>query len=567
MLFNFNYKMKYIILIFSLIVLLVSYNKKGKTESKTEFKTNKKIVFEKQKSIELPLMDSVFFTPYGGYDYKIIDGVKTFIVYRYDVDKIVFYDLDKRKIYNEIKLRNNYLYSFKYLNKDSIFLFYVNQLDPNNYVDSTQLQLVDFKGKIKENFVYNNKNIWKRDNLPLNEDSAFYPSLLGSNLNIFNNENVFLLLDRQNEYNIGTGNFFKNKSPIVAYYNIKSKKLIESKKIWYPYIKEGNYYPSDFNIINCGISSDNLPLIRFFYSSALYKWDYKNDVVYKYELKSRLVDSIPPLDYETRSSANNVEAMYASISYDKYNEIYYSVVYFSQEIYGNYWWSLIISDKNFNYIGEILKPKINSFMPVFTKDYLITAYSSKKGFFNVDFYKIKFEDVNYDDYINSFKQFLKNKKDSINKLVCDITGVDNSSINKAPIINYLNKYMKIKDKKYAVVSIYTNQGCPSCKDKVTQFISENAYTLNKVPLYLNIVSDNYNGAREYIKTKGILKFNNIYIDTTNTYVLFDNFGNKNPRLTLVSENKIISDTIYNPKDINEKLIPRILSHTGLSKND
>ncbi len=521
-----------------------------------------KVVFEKIKSVKLPLGDNSIFVPYNN-SYSVIDNIETLIIYRRDKRKLVFYDINNKKIYNQINLGFSQLYSYKYISKDSIFLFYVNQLNPNNYVDDKQLQLVDFNGKIKKTYHYNNKNIWSDFNQPLSKYDAYYPALLGNKISYFDN-NIFMFLNRIKRYNIGTDSFFIKKSPIVAYYNTINKKLIPSKKLWFPYIKKGDYYPSDFNYINYCLTSDNQPLIRFYYSANLFKWNYKKDSISVYNLKSRLLDTIPPLDYPIRSSDNNINAMYQNITYDKYRELYYSILYFSPDFYGSRVWSLIVADKNFNYLGEVLLPKLNTFIPAITKDYLLSVRVAEKGYFYLDYYKIKFKNVDYDKYILNLKNKLKNKKDSIIRIVCEIAEDTSIKSNKAPILNYLKNKMKIKDKKYAVISIYEHAGCPSCKTKVLRFIGRNKDILEKNNVYLNISGNSLSSIYYFLSKDFAQNYNNRYNDTLNQYILFDSFNNKNPRLTLVRNDSIISDKIYNPADI-PNLIQNILDFTNLKK--
>ena len=544
-------------------ILFIACNNPLESDKNVETNKYKKISFEKVKEIELPLENKASsFYPIV-YDYKIIDEKETFIIYRKDIKKLVFYDLKTKKKFNEIKLDFRELNDFEYINKDSILLFYINQYNKNNYVKN-QLLLINFEGEIKQNYIYDNKNVWCENNKTLSEDSAFYPHLFANKIELINNK-MFMFLDKQKVYDIGVDSFFINRSPIISYFDLNTSKLITSKKLWYPFLKEGDYYPSDFPIINYCLSKDSFPLIRFFYSSKLFKWNYLKDEVVEYSLKSRLIDTIPPMPFASRYSDKNIPAMYLNMSYDKYREYYYSAVLFSPSKYGWGAWSFIIADKNLNYVGEVFAPKFISFRPIFTKDYIISIVPSKKeGIININFFKMKLHETDYSGYINSLKDSLKNREKKIINKTNRIAGT-NTIGNKTDIINYLNNKIKIKEKTYAVISIYLNDGCPGCKTKVLNFIAANQNILDSNSLYLNISGRNSSDIIKYLRNHNILNYKKLYVDTLDEYTLFDNFGLKNPRLTLVEEKRVTYDTTYYPDGIDAILVPKLLEHLRLRK--
>ena len=184
----------------------------------------------KEKEIILPFDETgAYYPDYA--KYVVIDNVETIIVCFENI-KLAFYDLNKKEKYHEIKLNYNTLYDYKYINKDSIFLFYVNQFRLDCYKDSGLLVLIDFDGNEKRKYSFNLDDEWRNANENMFSKTAFQPHLLANNIEIFNN-NIFFFLKRWEPYNIGTDSFFMYKSPIIARYDINTQKLKPSKKLWY----------------------------------------------------------------------------------------------------------------------------------------------------------------------------------------------------------------------------------------------------------------------------------------------------------------------------------------------
>ena len=515
--------------------------------------------FKKVDSVSLPLDDPNYNIPYDA-QYVIIDGKETIILYLNN-KKLTFYNLRTQKKYHEINLGCKQLYSVKYINKDSIFLSYVNQYNENGYIDSNQFVLLNYYGKIKKRYSFKNKIIWSKNNRPLSIDSAVYPSLFGNKLEKLNNDNIFFFLRKMQSYNIGTEKFLSNKSPVVSIYNLTDENLKTSKTLWYPYIKKGIYYPSDFPIMNYCISKNKLPLIRFFYSTRLFEWNYYEDKIQEYVLKSNLLDTIKPIMSPTSSSDNNIEAMYLNISYDPYRELYFSVLMFSPDIYGIGTWSIIIADKNMNYIGEIYQPKMKSFKPIFTKDHIIEVTSEKTGFIDVSFYNLIETDILQSTYLKSIKDSLNTKKKRITNRVCSLLS---GKEEKSDIISYLkNKNIVSKDENFSAVCIYADEGCPGCRKSLLRFIGDNLKVLNQLPFYVIISGINSLEINKQIKYYNLTQLEKLYIDTLGDFRLIDKSGKKNPRLLVYKNNSLLIDSVYLANDIYPSLIPTLIESLGL----
>ncbi|NLL27278.1 MAG: hypothetical protein GX259_00620 [Bacteroidales bacterium] len=514
----------------------------------------------KEKEIILPFDETgAYYPDYA--KYVVIDNVETIIVCFENI-KLAFYDLNKKEKYHEIKLNYNTLYDYKYINKDSIFLFYVNQFRLDCYKDSGLLVLIDFDGNEKRKYSFNLDDEWRNANENMFSKTAFQPHLLANNIEIFNN-NIFFFLKRWEPYNIGTDSFFMYKSPIIARYDINTQKLKPSKKLWYPNIEKGIYFPSDFNIMNYCIAADGNPLIRLYYSSNLYKWDYKKDSIIEYSLKSRVIDSILPIEYPTSYSDNNIDAMYLSLTYDKYREMYYSILLLSPDKYGIGAWLFIVADKNLNYISETFAPEMSNFSPIITEKYIINVTPNDDKSFKVCFFKPVLTNIKYDEHLQSIKDSLQNRKKKYEDRLCSIEGNYNNT-KARDIKNYFDKIIKIKENNFTVLSLFADEGCPPCREELLAFIGYNNNVLRKTPFYLIISGNDENEIKKTVTYYNLLNLTDrLYIDIKGDLKLFNKFGIKNPRLTIVEQGNIISDTIYYPYNIKETLIPNMLKSLNL----
>jgi len=157
--------MRILLLAFATITLLISCNKTQ--EANYEFIEEKTVLLETHDSINnYPHLTQL----------TNIDGIETLIVYLRN-RKLQLYNLKTKKLYHTIPLHYKTLNSFKFINKDSIFLLYYNQYNPEGRIDSANFVIVDFEGKIKKNYYFKNPNIWSLYNRSVNEASGVYPIL------------------------------------------------------------------------------------------------------------------------------------------------------------------------------------------------------------------------------------------------------------------------------------------------------------------------------------------------------------------------------------------------------
>lgn len=540
--------MRILILAFATITLLISCNKTQKANYE----------FIEEKTVLLETHDSINNYPHLT-QLTNIDGIETLIVYLRN-RKLQLYNLKTKKLYHTIPLHYKTLNSFKFINKDSIFLLYYNQYNPEGRIDSANFVMVDFEGKIKKNYYFKNPNIWSLYNRNVNEASGVYPILDGDLISL-NHNKIFFNLMPIKRYDIGTEDFIKHQTPTLAFLDITSDSLHINKEIYFPYIKEGIYYPGDFNIINYGISKDKYPLTRFYYTADLFEWNYNTNKIIKHRVKSKLIDSIYPLKKPFFYSDFNIDAFYLGTTYDSYRKLYYSFAMFNPDLYGFNEWTMIVSDEDFNYITECYSP-ISSFRPIFTEDYIITVNAGEQDNIEVKYYTLT-KGKNKTQNLDSIKQRLKKEKIKYLNKTC----VYDDSLNTGKYNYYLYKtYLDsiIAGQNYTIASLFSDAGCSGCNESLLQFISNNKEVLNSQNFYV-LIGENYdsNKIKELIKSYNIQQLRNLIIDSTGQLRKYAKPGSKNPRLTIVKRNKIIFDSVYENPETSELIKSDIIKSLGL----
>ena len=354
-----------IIFIATIIFLLISCSQKEKLNV-YEIINTKILVFPLDSMGSGKPYDALFRK--NPYNYCFIDGIETLII-PINKNRLAFYNLTTQKEYHSVPiLQNRSIRNFNFVSKDSIFVFYEIE-----YIDTTHskyepmyLQLLNYAGEAKiceYNIDISNFDDCDDIKLSFDIDKYRYP--------IIANNSLFFTTETSIN-NIGTKTYLEKQLPIFACYDAQTKKIKLSKNIKFPDISEGIFYNTNFSKLNYCLSANNLPLLRFFYSSTVYEWDYRNDQIIPHSLKSRIIDTIPPLKTEY-ALPQSLNAVYGEINYDKYNKIYYSYLYLNEILYGNYYSILILTDDKFNYLGELLNPPMD-WNVRFSKDNIVSYY-------------------------------------------------------------------------------------------------------------------------------------------------------------------------------------------------
>lgn len=500
---------------------------------------------------------------YGYFYFVEINNSNVLIFCNYK--SISFYDVDLGTKIKEIKTdKERILQSVKFINKDSIFIYYHHKEWRYDAIYAGQFQLIDINGKIKKIYHYKVDSADLKDRkLDINE--IMPPSLYNSQGLLTSSNNVFFSPYSRQIGNIGTKEFIENKMPLLMFYDTEKENFYVSKQENFPYIKEGMYYPSDFNIINYSMSDKGFPLIRFFYSSVLFEWDYKNDKLIEYPLKSRLYDTIPPLQVAT-SSSNNIEAKYIQNCYDQYRKQHYSSIAFNNDIFGKQengrnLYSIIIADNNFEYLGEAFCPRYSP--NFFTNKDMLYIKRENDSIIGINYLKIKKQKINFDQYIDSVRKDLEKRKNCY----LDFLRI-NSSKKGNYVVNLLKGKIKIEQNDYTVVTIYAQNGCLGCRQEVMSLISQNQELLEKNGLYLIISNNDPSVCISELKKFNLLKYKNLLIDSTGfvrKLTITDEM--LNPRITIVKNNKIVLDSIYSTNDMADVFMPKLINSLGLKKTN
>ncbi|MDR2009018.1 MAG: DUF4221 domain-containing protein [Bacteroidales bacterium] len=482
-----------------------------------------------------------------------IDGSNVLVIIA-NSEKLSFYDLDNGAKIREIPAdQERILKSFKYINKDSIFLFYDVYYYSREYEmrNPGMFQLIDYDGNLKQVYKYNIDTV-ELKNRNLDIKTILPPSQKADNIPVVGSNTFFSTYFGQIG-DVGTKEFMENRLPFLMRYNIPEQKFYLSKHNSFPYIEEGIYYPTSWSDVHYSISGNNLPLVRYNYSSDIFEWDYENDEIITYSLKSRLIDSVMPMAKPSMYYNNNLEHIYSGTYYDPYRELYFSCVYYNDEFYDctGGLWNIIIANKDFEYLGELY---CNKNWPCFyTKNDVLDIHPKNDSVIQVDYLKLVKTKRNYNDFIDSCRNDLEIRKQKIS----DITKGFDTDENY--IIKFLNSRKKITNENYRVVTFYIADGCMGCNEAVYTEIAGNKEALEKNPFYLIVTGNSIGEAYGELGKYNLQDFKNLVIDSTGIIRRLTKYdGLRNPRLTIVENNSVVHDSIYTAFDIESVLIPKML---------
>lgn len=363
--------------------------------------------FDNNETITIPLAKPV--SPSSHLQYCIIDG-KEMLAANLENSELAFYDVEGKKQVHVINLlKDRSLCAFEYVNKDSIFLLYTL---PHSYyrsgisdsvilADTLSFQLIDYDGNVKKCYHFNcdgsnidGVNLTVKDVLPP-YSGLFYHKIMRSSNMVFFYPCRYLYNDVEN---------MRNSKPFIACYDLNTEKYYFTKQK-FPYLNDTTYCPileGSSNFLYFCISPDGLPVLRFSYSSDVFEWDYKNDVLIPHTLKSRIIDTT--FLRNTSDWPYYEGAYYHDLIYDPNMELYYSSIMF--KLKNVHTASTIIADRNFNYICETNGSF--DYNTQFFHDTIITAGISLYGDPNIWINKCK---LNVCDSCDSYVDSMRNLVD------------------------------------------------------------------------------------------------------------------------------------------------------------
>jgi hypothetical protein len=472
--------------------------------------------------------------------------------------KISFYDIDKGVKVHEINIDSTmFLDSFYYINKDSILITYLITNQQEQFSNPSSFRMINIKGETKSVYGYDidledvKSKGYSFENL--------LPQLTFTGIPVCGDK-VFFTTWADHIGDIGTSEFFQNPFPFGLMFDLETQKYVVSKHHKYPNVIEGVYYPSSFSVIHCSVSDNDLPLYRYNYSSDVFEWDYKNDEIVRHSFKSRLIDSIMPSKEPTRYADNVLEAYYGGVKYDKINQLYYGELYFNENFYGSMQHAIIIADKDFNYLGEIYN---NLNWPCFANEKGLVELSFKNdSVIGINYLKLVKTNRNFDDYIDSCRNDLHKKKKAVN----DYKEAMNAGNNT--VLNFLKSKIKIEAKDFKIITFYANEGCMGCSEVVYNEIKNNREYFENSPFYIVVSAGSMSEAITELSIYELEDFANLAIDTTNVLKrLAGTKGLLNPRITIVKNDVVSLDSIYQSNAIVKELIPQMFDSFPIIEGD
>ncbi len=496
------------------------------------------------------------------------------ITYFYGYDSLYVYNISNlNKAEYTIPLTDYHMiHNFKFINNDSIW---VNGEIKKGY--DHPFELINKKGEIKrkiniKNYIHDYN--FKDDYVKLNNRNSEF---------IYENKLFFTLY-----YYLEDGkNAHYEKHPLIGYYDILKDKVVLNNDLYFPIIKDGIYYPVDNYMRYCPQFTVNDKkgdvIISFFYTPYYYVWNLASGSVKMYKAKSLLIDTIMPFNKPISKKDDEYRAYemklggYFGMNYLRGQDIFVRSLFLPEGDYGKNRYVHVFIDGNYNYLGEVSEPNkifLNNeyiYFQEWNNDSLILVYNHSNGYIHVSLGNLIFKEENQKEYTDSFKSLVKKYKEQKQNEICQIVGTPKGEDYKykpEDILKYVSKQCDIKDTSFSLI-ILNEKGCSSCNNYYLEFLMINKnvlFSLSK-PLYLLYVNQGstVKDLKQYILKPYCLDQNkNVKTDTSLIYDNFNPFSMNNPRLLLVKSNKVISDTVYTPDNL-EKLIERLLDFYHLEK--
>ena len=243
---------------------------------------------------------------------------------------------------------------------------------------------------------------------------------------------------------------------------------------------------------------------------------------------------------------NENNEVQVSLEYDMTNDVYWGGISYDFQYYGETLHTLVLTDKDLNYLGEIY----NAVWPWFSNGRILDNIEPvNDSIVKVNYLKLTKTDRNYKQYIDSCRADLEKK----HKDWEEYKEKNNAETN--PVIGLVKTQNKFDCWQYKVVTLY-------CKDEISDgdkmlidSLIGKKEIVNLAPIYLVISAENEEAAASYVKKNGLDCIDKIVFDTEG--IAKTDAGQDNPRFMLVEESLITKDTIYSTDDVAKKMIPRL----------
>ncbi len=522
-------------------------------------KSNLKTIYDFQtiRTEYLKFTEPIEQTEMGHCKLFITDNDSILVIPLLGEKKVMLFSLQNKKLIKSFDISfvsPKYLFAVEPISTDSFLLAY--SFNGNSFNTNLNNKILYSLKITNDTFATNviplpEYKFFNYDTASFIENTFLYPSFSQKFFHI-NDTLILIPLKRLSNTTIGSISFVEKHFSVLTLLNNRTKTLKEINFFDYPYIKQNVFYPSDISPYYICLS-DNHIYIRYFYSGDIFICNINGNYVGKKRLTSMLVDTIMPAKKPIVTHLSDVtfEAFYTHINFDPYRNLFYSFVYFPNTRYGEPYFSLIIADKEFNYVNEYFNQFKFGINTIFTEDYILNL-SVKNNQLQVNYLKPLKKTIpikTYNDSIFSWRNFLKQKEEKTNNELCQILNIKNNQ-KILNILDYANKIQKINDSVFCSIYI-SSYMCHSCIDNVLFHFMINKQNYKNIPIYLN-----YSGDKEEVIKKlnkyNLLNYNKLHIDSANIYTKFHHFNDLFIRMILVlNKNTIYSDTIYPPDKLNE----------------
>lgn len=501
------------------------------------------------RNFELPIENPKYNVPN---DEQILEtDTGTFLILTFhNYSKIFVYDLEKEKKVDEIPLSKPDLRSFYYLNPDTIFLFY----SPHSnlyYNHDSSLVMINQKGKIKKAYSWKDAPVWCTEKERTYEDSISYAFLYFQKL-AYSHGKIMMPFIASSQKMFGDSLFITDKRANVGLFDTKADKFTPLQQVPYPALTGKFYYPYTMRQkLLCTTHNEEF-LISYQYTPEMYHYSQKTNKIDKVCLKSTVLDSILPF-YEPEIPAGYKVPEYFGIRYDKYRNNYIRYVAF-QPIYGK--GTFIVADTNFNFVAEGMHPKGTGTF-VFSEKYILAynmqATSQAEGKIVFSAYELGYRNGTNQELIKKLKA--ENQKNQENR-------------------NNLAKFYKnelyIEEKNYTVTTIVWQTLCHSTVDFVLRHYQANEKGYKNNNVYLVVATDNPEQVKAELTQDYSLNpdsLSNILLVSSAKYLPYHTFSEMAPRISIVRNNKLVSDTIYvAPTQITEDMQDILLESAEEQEN-
>ncbi len=517
------------------------------------------------RTVKLPLPKKTFPSDRHNW-FQILkkDNEEFLIAYFYPRPYLYVFNLNTRKQTDKIpicpKKGGEGLLNFYYVNDDSIWI--MNGNGPRYNYDSS-LCVINRKGIIKHIYPFYH---------PYFVTTQTYPYLYNDTFTGFDEtafDTILFVFTRLSRKHLVTnnkvffatmaGNYGRKKYPkhlpIVGCYDLKKDTVVLNKNVFFYGFSDTLFYPESFYYPSITMSHRHTLLISYGYTHAVTElFTNKDSVVIHKRFQSPLIDTIKPFLHPTSDQSDL--PIYYGLYYASNIYKYIRFVRLSskrKEIR-----FMLFADTNFNYLGEAVLD--NEYIPdyIYGNDFVNIRFFSRDSMI-VRFFRFQFDTLDYDPVKHYVDSIMQNS----NAENCNITSPENNNVIPAGnILEYLEEKFSIADSSFSIIILNKN-GCGGCNEYVAKMIALNQnvfFNYKTYPFYLLFVTagTSHNWANRFMKINGIKYHRHIKVDTTQIYSSYDPFVIKNPRLILVKNRKVVSDTVYMPDNL-ELLFDRFIN--------